>query len=175
MHEGCLSGDEETVDKSIISLLIFSFLGCFSATEKQQQSCNSNFNFIEVIFYIEHAAAAFIQCQKNSGQKVFRTFFLIFFILWLLLESQRRDGLFLAQFWILQGSNSCCIMFMLSILLRITFRIGALNHLCVPLFIASLPWLLCRDPQLFYHFIFHCLINSLWSCGISWVLACLCE
>lgn len=63
-HAWRLAGDEETVDKSIICLLIFSFLGCFSATEKQQQSCNSNFNFIEVIFYIEHAAAAFIQCHR---------------------------------------------------------------------------------------------------------------
>lgn len=42
MHEGCLSGDHETVDGSIICVsevnslipvLLFSFLGCFSATD----------------------------------------------------------------------------------------------------------------------------------------------
>lgn len=39
-------------------------------------------------------------------------------------------------------------------LFRITFGTGSRNHLRVPLFIASLSWLLCRDPPRFNQFYF---------------------
>lgn len=123
---------------------------------KQRQNCDRNLTLTPL------KLVPLVNMQLLLLFNSFVTFFyiLLWSVLYITLITRRSrsvSGTILnhSRFFLWTYVLLCCVfaLYMCG-LFRITFRTGSRNHLCVPLFIASLSWLLCRDPPLFNQFYF---------------------
>lgn len=130
-----------------------SFLPFFITDGKEVTISLNSLLALFSLFTLNHKA------YKQSSQKVFRTFYMLLWCYTALITRWSRSvsGTILNHLSFFPWTDMllCCVLaFYMCGLVSFTFRTGSLHHLCVLLFIASLSWLLCRDPPLFNHFYF---------------------